>query len=668
MNGFSIHSATTYIPHVNRLSALLAILAFGILVSKSEESAAQNRQNFSSWQNEDRWDTNSRTRRRPSGSVERGFFDLLFSPRRRFSREEINARLGKSTRVKPRFFVYEPEPMVRLAEPGLMAPSAEMPFRTEIYRLLTTSPKPVLLTWKRQAEALRQFYQDRDFEPVWIDKNGLRRNAAKLIGVFEIASAEGLDPNRYLPESLSSFSDMGRALAGDEAALARLELELSIAALAFVRDASAGQVVPNKIGRDIDVQPQETNPLQAIDALGNASRPDQFLKSQLPSHPAYAQFKQELANLKSNAKRLEALPLIPDGSLIKVGQIDDRVPLIRRRLVQLGLPVELKLSLNESPADYNDAINKHRFSEDQRTVASIVRTYDAAMALAVKEFQKSRKLARDGIIGRRTIAALNATTEDSTTVRIEKLKLALERMRWLPKDWGRKHIMVNQPEYRARVMYNGTAIHEMRVVIGKKRFPTAEFSDEMEYVAFNPYWNVPRSIAGNEMLPKLWNDPGYLDRAGYEVRDRRGKRVSSYSVNWWNYTGRTMPYDIRQLPGKGNALGAVKFMFPNKHAIYLHDTPAKNLFTKLTRAYSHGCVRVQTPRKFAEIVLGWSRSEVDAAINSGKNQQVTLKRKIPVHLTYFTAWPDRTGRIKYYDDVYERDTALRKALSRALSS
>ena len=190
----------------------------------------------------------------------------------------------------------------------------------------------------------------------------------------------------------------------------------------------------------------------------------------------------------------------------------------------------------------------------------------------------------------------------------------------------------------------------------------------MEYVAFNPYWNVPRSIAGNEMLPKLWNDPGYLDRAGYEVRDRRGRRVSSYSVDWWNYTGRTMPYDIRQPPGRGNALGAVKFMFPNKHAIYLHDTPAKNLFTKLTRAYSHGCVRVQTPRKFAEIVLGWNRSEVDAAIDSGKNQQVTLERKIPVHLTYFTAWPDRSGRIKYYDDVYDRDAALRKALSRALSS
>ena len=668
MNSSSKQFAAKHIPRVSVLGALCAALAFATLVTNSDESVAQSSQNFSSWQNDDRWGTNTRKRNRPSSSTDRGFFDALFSSRRRLGRNEIRARLGGQAPAKPRFFVYKPEPLVRLAKPGLNAPSTELPIRTEVHRLLTTSSEPVLLTWKRQAEALRQFYQDRDFEPVWIGKEGLKTNAVNLMGVFANASAEGLDPDRYLPNSLNSFSDTGRELAGDGPALARLELELSIAALAYVRHASAGQVVPGKIGRDIDIQPQETNPSSAIDALGKASRPDQYLKSQLPSHPAYTQLKQELATLQSNSKRVEALPQIPTGSMVKVGQIDDRVPLIRRRLVQLGLLGELKLSLTEEPTDHNDAVNKHRFSEDRRALAAIERTYDTGMALAVKDFQKSRRLARDGIIGRRTIAALNAPTEDSAADRIEKLKLALERMRWLPKDWGRKHIMVNQPEYKARVINNGTAIHEMRVVIGKKRFPTAEFSDEMEYVAFNPYWNVPRSIAGNEMLPKLWNDPGYLDRAGYEVRDRRGRRVSSYSVDWWNYTGRTMPYDIRQPPGRGNALGAVKFMFPNKHAIYLHDTPAKNLFTKLTRAYSHGCVRVQTPRKFAEIVLGWNRSEVDAAIDSGKNQQVTLERKIPVHLTYFTAWPDRSGRIKYYDDVYDRDAALRKALSRALSS
>ena len=228
--------------------------------------------------------------------------------------------------------------------------------------------------------------------------------------------------------------------------------------------------------------------------------------------------------------------------------------------------------------------------------------------------------------------------------------------------FGERHILVNKPEYMARVIDNGTTTHSMRVVVGKLRFPTAEFYDQMEHVVFNPYWNVPQSIAGNEMLPKLWSDPGYLDRAGYQVLDRRGRQVSSSSVDWSFYSSNTLPYSVRQPPGNRNALGAIKFMFPDKHAIYMHDTPAKNLFQRVTRAYSHGCVRVQTPRKFAQIVLGWDRGRVDAAIGSGQNRRVDLGKNIPVYLTHFTAWPDETGRIRYHEDVYGRDEAMLKAL------
>ena len=655
-------------PWASGLSSLCAVLAFGMLLSSTDEAHSQSRQNFSTWQDDDRWDANQRKRRRPNSSNDRGFFNSLFSPRRRLSRGEIRARLSDKAPAKPRFFVYKPEPLVALAKPGSDVPSSQDPIRLEVHRLLTTSAEPALLTWKRQAEAIRQFYKERDFEPVWIDRSGFKTKTLKLLSALARSSAEGLDPNRYLPSSLNSFKDTGPRSADNKEALARLELELSLAAIAYTRHASAGQVAPSKIGRDMDVHPKEADPANAFTSLSKSSDPGEFLKSLLPSHPAYRQLRMEYVKLRATANSAQSVPRIPDGSVLKVGQTDRRVPIIRQRLVQMGLLGELKLSLTDEPVDHNDSVNKHRFSEDRRRLAVIKRTYDAGMALAVKDFQGSRKLARDGIIGRRTIAALNSPAGGSITNRIEKLKFALERMKWMPRKWGQRHIMVNQPEYRARVIVRNAITHEMRVVIGKKRFPTAEFSDEMEYVAFNPYWNVPRSIAGNEMLPKLWNDPGYLDRAGYEVRDRRGKRVSSNSVDWWNYTGRTMPYDIRQLPGRSNALGAVKFMFPNKHAIYLHDTPAKNLFKKLTRAYSHGCVRVQTPRKFAEIVLGWGRGEVNAAIESGRNQRVNLKRKIPVHLTYFTAWPDRSGRIKYYEDVYDRDAALRTALSRELSS
>jgi murein L,D-transpeptidase YcbB/YkuD len=184
----------------------------------------------------------------------------------------------------------------------------------------------------------------------------------------------------------------------------------------------------------------------------------------------------------------------------------------------------------------------------------------------------------------------------------------------------------------------------------------------MERIVFNPYWNVPKSIVVHEMLRNLAEDPYYLDDNGYEVLDAQGQRVSSASVDWWSY-GDKIPFDVRQPPGNANALGRIKFLFPNAHDIYMHDTPAKKLFAKATRAFSHGCVRVEDPRKFAEYVLGWERSRIDEAIASGKNEELKLSTPIPVHLNYFTAWPDASGGINYYPDIYERDARLEKALS-----
>jgi murein L,D-transpeptidase YcbB/YkuD len=181
-------------------------------------------------------------------------------------------------------------------------------------------------------------------------------------------------------------------------------------------------------------------------------------------------------------------------------------------------------------------------------------------------------------------------------------------------------------------------------------------------VVFNPYWNVPKSIVAHEMLPKLSEDPYYLDDNGYEVLDTQGQRISSSAVDWWSY-GETIPFDVRQPPGNGNALGRIKFLFPNSHDIYMHDTPAKNLFAKASRAFSHGCIRVEDPRKLAEYVLGWDQSRIDQAIASGQNADVKLTAPLPVHLNYFTAWPDANGHITYYPDIYKRDARLEKALS-----
>jgi len=199
-------------------------------------------------------------------------------------------------------------------------------------------------------------------------------------------------------------------------------------------------------------------------------------------------------------------------------------------------------------------------------------------------------------------------------------------------------------------------------VVGKPANQTNFFHDEIEYVEYNPYWGIPRSILVNEMLPKLRSNPGYFDRLGYEVTNVRGRRISSSSVDWYN-VGSNFPYNVRQPPGRKNALGELKIMFPNKHSIYMHDTPAKSLFKRDKRAFSHGCVRLADPRAMAAAVLGSTVDQVSASLADGRNKQKRLARKIPVYVAYFTAWPAADGTMKYYGDVYGRDKALGKAFA-----
>ena len=236
----------------------------------------------------------------------------------------------------------------------------------------------------------------------------------------------------------------------------------------------------------------------------------------------------------------------------------------------------------------------------------------------------------------------------------------MERLRWLPRELGKRHVFVNQAAFEVRVMDGQREVWRSNVVVGKTDAQTSAFHDVMESVVFNPSWGVPPSIVSNEMLPILWRDPTYLDRKGFTVVNKSGKRVASSDVNWAAY-GANAPYSIMQPPGEDNALGEVKFLFPNRHHIYMHDTPSRQLFSRPVRAFSHGCVRVQNPRRFAEIVLGLSPAEVARRIDSGRSQTVRIKDKIPVHLTYFTAWPDASGRIEYIADVYGRDLSIENA-------
>jgi murein L,D-transpeptidase YcbB/YkuD len=275
----------------------------------------------------------------------------------------------------------------------------------------------------------------------------------------------------------------------------------------------------------------------------------------------------------------------------------------------------------------------------------------------IREAQRRAGLKADGIIGPRSVAAIVGV---SRADRIAKVRLALEAVRWLPSDLGSPRVFVNQPAFEASYVEDGRAPLTMRVVVGAPSTQTSVFYDEIEQVDYNPYWGVPQSIIVNEMLPRLRSDPGYLDRAGYEVTDAKGRRVPSSSVAWGQY-GSKVPYNVRQAPSEANALGELKILFPNKHAIYMHDTPSKSLFERDSRAFSHGCIRLQDPRAMAAAVLGTNVDHVTARIAKGHSSE-KLSRRVPVYIAYFTAWPDDSGRVHYFDDVYGRDARLTQAL------
>lgn len=256
------------------------------------------------------------------------------------------------------------------------------------------------------------------------------------------------------------------------------------------------------------------------------------------------------------------------------------------------------------------------------------------------------------------------SVRESAASKIEKIEIALEELRWLPRDFGKTYLFLNQPAFEVSFIEDGKPKLSMRAVVGKPSAQTYFFVDRVKDVEYNPYWNVPRSIVINEMLPRLYRDPGWLNQRGYEVSNQRGRQIASNSVNWAAVASDKTAVDVRQPPGDRNALGRLKIEFPNKHAIYMHDTPEKSFFKRDMRALSHGCVRLEHPREMAAALLGTSVDHVDKRIASKNTDKEFVKRDIPVYLAYFTAWPDSEGKVHYYDDVYERDAHMKTALAK----
>ncbi|WLD98429.1 murein L,D-transpeptidase [Agrobacterium leguminum] len=505
------------------------------------------------------------------------------------------------------------------------------------------------------AKALEAYY-GAGGKTLWVSEGELTARANAVIAFLETVGESGLDPADYsisppAKDVTASISNASGAAATDtpvetasapvsdayQRAQMQFELALSAKVLAYVQDTARGRVDPNRLSGYHDFKRKTVNLAPVLKLAGLSPDVAAYLRSREPSSAEYLALKAELARLRGEG---------------------DAAHTVR-------VPADLVLKPGNSSADMANVVKaiEHRASpafkaEHASIISGYQQTPDYTPDLVdlVKAFQSENGLKPDGVIGRATVRAMVGESNDA---KIAKVQVAMEQVRWLPADLGQRYVFINQPAFMAYYHNDGVEQFGMKVVVGSKANQTYFFQDEIQTVEFNPYWGVPQSIIVNEMLPKLRRDPSYLDRLGYEVQVG-GRAVSSTSVNWY---GSTNAVSVRQPPSSDNALGDLKILFPNAHAIYMHDTPAKSFFNRDMRALSHGCIRLVDPRRMAAAVLGTSVDKVGEQIASGKNRAVQVPEKVPVYVAYFTAWPDKDGKVQFFDDVYDRDSYVQKAFA-----
>lgn len=455
-----------------------------------------------------------------------------------------------------------------------------------------------------------------------------------LLTAIEQAPDHGMALSRYNTAELEALWMAGNAPED----LAALEAAAAQSYVLFAKEISSGILNPRAIHEEMNATRYVPKTSDLLANVAAAMDKPAFYKTLQPSAPEYAR----LLDLK---KELEALissegwgPLVPSGKTLRPGNTSDRV-------------VDLRVRLNQRGYELADLTSQ---------------TYDDALIEAVKLFQSDFGLNADGLVGPQTLPSINAQPDG----RLKQVIVNLERIRWMNYDLGDRHIYVNIPDFTASVMDYGVPTLSFRIVVGTGENQTAEFSDSMTHMIANPTWNVPYSIASEEYLPKLRSDPTILTRENILMSVQgSGQIVDPTAIDFSYFDEDNFPFFLQQQSGLGNALGRVKFMFPNKFNIYLHDTPARSLFSKDARAFSHGCVRVQKPMEFAYTLLSLQETDPEAAfhraLNTGKETQIDLARTVPVHIVYRTVWIDALGDVQYRHDVYGRDLLVFDALVNA---
>ncbi len=442
------------------------------------------------------------------------------------------------------------------------------------------------------------------------------------------AADDGLNPDDYPIDSLIQLRDAVDPGDPDGAAVA--ELFFSAFFVNYAADLKIGRVTPQKVDPRLFRNRKTIDVLSVLTELKKQRQPARFLSAFESRNPHYQALKRMLVLYRAMAESGD-WPVIDAGPNIEPGGSDPRVPAIRNLLMMSG----------DHPGGGSGEV------------------YDPATILAVKRFQARHGLEAKGLIGKQSILALNVPPAE----RARQIMLNMERWRWMPENLGDHHFMVNLAAFELQEVVSLDTIGRMNVVVGAVATQTPEFSDELEYVEINPTWTVPYSIATKEMLPKLKQNP-FAYAAEFDVFVS-GALASWGGINWNGYGPGKFPFTFRQRPGPKNALGKVKFMLPNAHNIYLHDTPSKDKFLQTTRAFSHGCIRLSKPMDLAYRIVGeiagWSKVKIDATFKGGKTTRVPLPSRIPVHLIYATAF-DGTNGVEFRPDVYGRDRKLYAAL------
>lgn len=529
--------------------------------------------------------------------------------------------------------------------------AAELPAVADTSALLkqriTEAGSPPKLTVKNErllaAELLADFYQKRNYRPVWIGLQGPLNRVESLVEAISRVGEEGLIPEHYHLSAIRSLlleisADRGKRMVRFSEMLTDLELLLSDSYLLLGCHFSAGCIDPVSLETEWFIHRDELDITSVFERALSEDRIQASLHGLLPRQDEYTKMKQHLIRYRKIAAR-GGWPVIPEGKKLEKGKTDGRVLLLRERLLAGG---------------YLSPMQK-----------SSGKLFDVALEQAVIRFQKQHGLDADGIAGRRTLKELNKSAGESA----RQIELNMERLRWLSGNLGQRYIKVNIADYTLDVVEANKNVLRMKVVVGKPFWHTPVFSETMRYLVLNPQWNVPKSIALEEVIPKIQKNPNYLGKENMKVLRGWGaeeEEIDTATIQWADMNGETFRYRFRQDPGPRNPLGTIKFMFPNRFGVYLHDTPSKRLFARTVRSFSHGCIRLEKPLDLAEYVMKkdpkWTRERIVAEIKKGEKKEVRLPEPVTVHILYLTAWVDEDGMLHFRDDIYGRDAKLDEAM------